>query len=163
MNDFKCSNKSDYRPPVLDSDTAFERKVAGYMRRFTRFLHVFFSLALVITVLMTLGIFFSEIYHVVITDSNLANGMIHALGTLLILWTLSELLNSEIRHLQGEKIRVTIFIEVAIAALVRKLLILTTEGVNITQGGLYLASLLVLGIVYFLLTARRIKNSDMEN
>lgn len=136
-------------------DNSFEYRVAYYIKRFTRFLHVFFGLALIITVLITLAIFFSEIISVFTTGTNLANSMVHALGTLLILWTLSELLQSEIRHLRGEKIQVTIFIEVAIAALVRKLLILTTEGINVTQGGLYLASLLILGIVHYLLTVRR--------
>lgn len=136
-------------------DNSFEYKVANYIKRFTRFLHVFFGLALVITVLMTLVIFFTEILKIFTQEIDLATGMIHAVGTLLILWTLSELLQSEIRNLRGEEIRVTIFIEVAIAALVRKILILSTEGINITQSTVYLASLLVLGVVYFLLTARK--------
>ncbi len=64
------------------------------------------------------------------------------------------LLNSEIRHLHGEQIKVTIFIEVAIAAMVRKLLILSSEGISLQEGSMYLASLLVLGIVYWFLQPR---------
>ena len=70
------------------------------------------------------------------------------------MWTLSELIQSEIRHLQGERIKVTIFIEVAIAAMVRKLLINATEGITLEAGSIYLASLLVLGVVYWFLTPR---------
>ncbi len=134
-------------------DNSFECLVAGYMKRFTRFLHVFFCIALAITVIATLFIFFSDIYRIFATG-NIATGTIHALGALLILWTLSELIQSEIRHLQGERIKVTIFIEVAIAAMVRKLLINATEGITLEAGSIYLASLLVLGIVYWLLTPR---------
>lgn len=155
MNNTDPAGRNNSEKTFLDN--SFEYRVANYIKRFTRFLHVFFGLALVITVLMTLVIFFSEILKIFTAETDLSSGMIHAVGTLLILWTLSELLQSEIRNLRGEEIRVTIFIEVAIAALVRKLLILSTEGVNITQSTVYLGSLLVLGVVYFLLTARRSK------
>lgn len=131
----------------------FERKIANQMKRFTHLLHLFFCLALIITVLMTLVIFFTDFYSI-FTTGNVSTGTIHALGALLILWTLSELLNSEIRHLKGEPIRVTLFIEVAIAAMVRKLLILSSEGISLQDGSMYLASLLVLGLVYWLLQPR---------
>lgn len=131
----------------------FERKIAYQMKRFTNFLHLFFCLALIITVLMTLVICFTDFYSI-FTTGNVSTGTIHALGALLILWTLSELLNSEIRHLKGEPIRVTLFIEVAIAAMVRKLLILSSEGISLQDGSMYLASLLVLGLVYWLLQPR---------
>jgi uncharacterized membrane protein (DUF373 family) len=136
---------------------SFECKVANQMKRFTRFLHVFFCLALMITVLLTMGIFFSDIVKMVKTG-DIADGTIHALGALLVLWTLAELLGAEIRHLRGESIKVTIFIEVAIAAMVRKLLILSTEGISLQEGSLYLASLLVLGIVYWFLQPRVMKS-----
>lgn len=135
-------------------DNQFECTIADYMRRFTRLLHVFFSLALVITVIMSLIVFFNDVA-AAFTSGYFNTATIHALGSLLILWTLSELLHSEIRHLRGEKIQVTIFIEVAVAALVRKLLILTTEGAALIDSALYLASLLVLGIVYWLLQPRQ--------
>lgn len=136
-----------------EGNSSFECKIADQMKRFTRFLHLFFCLALIITVLMTLVIFFTDFYSI-FTTGNVSTGTIHALGALLILWTLSELLNSEIRHLRGEPIRVTLFIEVAIAAMVRKLLIHSSEGISLQDGSMYLASLLVLGLVYWLLQPR---------
>lgn len=135
-------------------DNRFECIIANYMKKFLRLLHVVFGFALVITVVMTLVIFATDIYHI-FTKNNLANGTIHALGTLLILWTLAELLSSEIRHLRGEKIKVTIFIEVAIAAFVRKLLITSTEGISLQDASVYIISLLILGIVYWLLQSRQ--------
>ncbi len=131
--------------------------VAHYMKRFTILLHLFFCIALVITVIMSLYIFFSEVFHV-FTSGYIARGTIQSLGSLLILWTLSELLNSEIRHLQGEKVKATIFIEVAIAAIVRKLLILSSEGLTLQDGSIFLASLLVLGAVHWFLQTRPNEN-----
>jgi uncharacterized membrane protein (DUF373 family) len=131
----------------------FECTVADYLRRFTRLLHVFFSIALATTVVMSLVVFFNDVANAFISG-NLGSATVHALGSLLILWTLSELLHSEIRHLRGEKIKVTIFIEVAVAALVRKLLVISTEGATLIDSSTYLASLLVLGIVYWLLQTR---------
>jgi uncharacterized membrane protein (DUF373 family) len=131
-------------------DNQFECTVADYLRRFTRLLHVFFSIALATTVVMSLVVFFNDVANAYVSG-NIGSATVHALGSLLILWTLSELLHSEIRHLRGEKIKVTIFIEVAVAALVRKLLVISTEGASLTDSSTYLASLLVLGIVYWLL------------
>lgn len=142
-----------YKCQRIDDDR-FEMKIAYYLKRFMRLLHVVFGIALVITVFMTLFIFMTDIYHIFDTG-NLTTGTIHALGSLLILWTLSELLNSEIRYLRGEKIQVTVFIEVAIAAFVRKLLIVSTEGISLQDGSIYIVSLLILGIVYWLLQNRQ--------
>ena len=140
---------------ALKCDSSFECKIATIMLHFTRLLNVFFCICLSITVIMTLIIFFTDIYNIIISG-NFATGTIHALGALLILWTLSELLSSEIRHLHGEPIKVSLFVEVAIAALVRKLLIFSTEGISLQEGSIYLASLLVLGIVFRLIQPRKI-------
>jgi uncharacterized membrane protein (DUF373 family) len=147
----KCNRLNQNTPTASEScNNQFECNVADILKRFTRLLHVFFSLALVITVIMSLMVFFHDVSTAYIAG-NLTTATIHALGSLLILWTLSELLHSEIRHLRGEKIKVTIFVEVAIAALVRKLLIISTEGATLMDSALYLASLLTLGLVYWLL------------
>ena len=128
---------------------SFECSVAKYINRFIRVLNVVFSIALMITVILTLIIFASDIYTIYLTG-NLSTGTIHALGALLVLWTLSELLHSEVRHLMGERIQVSIFIEVAIAAFVRKLLVVSTEGVSLSDASIYLVSLVVLGFVYWI-------------
>lgn len=133
-----------------ENSNNFELFIAKYINHFIRTLHVMFSMALIITVVLTLIIFAADIYQIFLSG-NLATGTIHALGSLLVLWTLSELLHSEVRSLMGERIQVSIFIEVAIAAFVRKLLVISTEGVPLMDASIYLVSLLVLGIVYWIL------------
>ena len=133
-----------------ENKNIFEAMIARYVNQFIRIMHVVFSLALVITVALTMFVFAQDIYHIFVSG-NLVEGTVHALGSLLVLWTLSELLHSESRALIGERIQVTVFIEVAIAAFVRKLLVASTEGVTLEGAAVYLVSLLVLSIVYGIL------------
>lgn len=148
------SKETERETSICQTDgNRVECLVANYMKRFTLLLHMFFCLALVITVVIALYTFFFEISHIFM-GGDLGKVGIQSLGSLLILWTLTELLNSEIRHLRGEDIKTTIFIEVAIAAIVRKLLILSSEGLTLEDGSIFLATLLVLGMVHWFLQTR---------
>jgi uncharacterized membrane protein (DUF373 family)/truncated hemoglobin YjbI len=86
-------------------------------------------------------------------------GVIRALGSLLILWMFIELLHTEIEHLQGGKFHVRIFIEVALVAFIRKLFVASFKSQDPVSFGLLLVSLLVLGVVYFMV-AKIEKNRD---
>jgi uncharacterized membrane protein (DUF373 family) len=135
-------------------DSVMERKkeevILRNMMRFNRGLHLLMGIALIITSIMVVGLFFHDVYSA-FTSRTFGSGMVHALGSLLILWTLSELLDAEITYLKGGFFKVGIFIEVSIAAVIRKILILSTEGLAINEGALYLVALLILGIVHWLL------------
>ena len=78
-------------------------------------------------------------------------GVIKALGSLLILWMMIELLHTEINHLRGGKFHVRIFVELALVAFIRKLFVASFKSQDPVSFGLLLAGLLVLGIVYFLI------------
>lgn len=78
-------------------------------------------------------------------------GIIKALGSLLVLWMLIELLHTEIDHLRGGKFHVRIFIELALVAFIRKLFVASFKTQDPVSFGLLLAGLLVLGITYFLI------------
>ncbi len=152
----------NFNKTQLEASNQFEISIAKYINHFIRALHVLFSIALMITVILTLVIFSTDIYQIFF-NGNLATGTIHALGSLLVLWTLSELLHSEVRSLMGERIQVSIFIEVAIAAFVRKLLVISTEGVPLMDASVYLVSLLVLGIVYWILHTQNYNKKDLKS
>lgn len=80
------------------------------------------------------------------------NGIIKALGSLLILWMMIELLHTEIDHLRGGKFHVRIFVELAMVAFIRKLFVASFEYKDPITFALLLVSLLVLGIIYFFVT-----------
>jgi uncharacterized membrane protein (DUF373 family) len=138
----------------IEKKSILEQKRDGIilrqMMQFNRGLHLLMGVALIITSIMVIGLFFHDVYSA-FTSRTFGSGMVHALGSLLILWTISELLDAEITYLKGGFFKVGIFIEVSIAAVIRKILILSTEGLSINEGALYLSALLILGIVHWLL------------
>jgi len=77
-------------------------------------------------------------------------GVIKALGSLLLLWMMIELLHTEIEHLQGGKFQVRIFVEIALVAFIRKLFVASFKYDETIAFVLMLSGLLVLGIVYYI-------------
>ncbi|MGO0122067.1 phosphate-starvation-inducible PsiE family protein [Desulfothermobacter acidiphilus] len=123
-------------------------------RLFNRFLHLFLGVSLVLVAGLTFWIFFRDIYYALVNPDQLIYGLLHALGTLLILWTISELIATEIRCLGGERVQVAVFVDVAIAATLRKLLIGDIENSSVEAKLVNLAALVVLGIVRWALTCQ---------
>ena len=80
---------------------------------------------------------------------------------LLIIWVMIELMRAEINYLKGEPFHMEIFISVALVASIRELLIATLAEKPVSILGVILASILVLGVVYFLIskTSPRTQNN----
>jgi len=122
------------------------------MRFYNRLLHVFLGLSLIVASLLALWIFARDVYGAVFAQHSILDGFLHALGMLLILWTVSELISTEVRYLSGQKVQVAVFVDVAIAALLRKLLIGDIEGLSMEVRLVNLAGLVALGILRWALT-----------
>lgn len=114
--------------------------------------HIVISSALVIATLMFIWLFVEDVYTAV-ASHNLAHGFLHALGTLMILWTVSALVVAEARYLRGQPLSVEVFIEVALVVAVRKLITLPVqepppEGLTVAAWtGAVLALALAYGVV----------------
>lgn len=128
-----------------------EYTVIEFARRFAFGLDLFLLVVLILTSLFVLGFVCYEIYNITTGTISTETGILKILGTLLIIWAIGELLNAEIHHLKGGKFAVTAFLTLAIAAVIRKILIatLSTEKIAdiLTLGGI----VLTLGIVYWLI------------
>ncbi|HET6516523.1 MAG TPA: protoglobin domain-containing protein [Thermodesulfovibrionales bacterium] len=107
-------------------------------------------LALIGLTLGVVGLFFSDVYRLI--TGNLEHGIITALGSLLILWVMVELMNTEIAHLKGGKFYISVFIGVALVAFIREALILTLKNETHEIHYYYIALILVLGVVFWLVT-----------
>ena len=79
-------------------------------------------------------------------------GVIKALGSLLILWMMIELLQAEIEHLKGGRFHLKIFIELAIVALIRKLFVAALDKSDPVGFGLISGGLFTLGLLLYLAT-----------
>jgi uncharacterized membrane protein (DUF373 family) len=127
-------------------------KAEQYLVRFAeRLLHgfnLFLTIGLLVLALGVLFLLGHDIFKAV--TGNLEYGVIRALGSLLVLWMMIELLNTEIKHLQGGKFHVRIFVELALVAFIRKIFVASFESKDPISFMLLLGGLLVLGIVYFI-------------
>ena len=113
------------------------------------FAHIIIGLALATSVVMFTWLFFVDVQKAAYAH-NLVHGFIHALGTLMLLWSISALISAEIRYLLGSKLFVETFIEVVLVLFLRKLIVLpvqdaspTFEEISIWVGGAF-----VMGLIY---------------
>jgi len=91
--------------------------------------HIIISIALVTATLLVAAFLFDEIYSA-IRIHTLIKGFLHALGMLLLLWTMVELISTEIRYLRGGNIDVAVFVEVALIVIVREIILLPVEDAH---------------------------------
>ncbi|MHB1605089.1 MAG: phosphate-starvation-inducible PsiE family protein [Leptospirales bacterium] len=141
-------NPSDKTQPL-----PFGTRLTRLINRFNQGLHLFLLAAFMLAAILIAALFIVDIAKA-LTTRTLISGFLHALGSLLILWTVSELINAEIAVLRGRKFGISVFIDVALAATLRKILI---SGVNIEKVDMKLLSitlttLLVLAIVRWLVS-----------
>ncbi len=129
----------------------FKRPLTALLRWTSDFAHIVISLALVAATLIIAVYFFHEVY-AAIKFHSLIKGFLHALGILLLLWTMVELISTEIRYLQGEGIDVAVFIEVALVVVVREIIMLPVEEEQLewVDIGMWTGGAALLGLTYLL-------------
>jgi hypothetical protein len=114
--------------------------------------HIVIGLALATSVIMFTWLFFLDVRDAAYAH-NLVHGFLHALGTLMLLWSISALISAEIRYLNGSKLLVETFVEVVLVLFLRKLIVMpvqdatpTIEEISIWVGGAF-----VLGLIYIMI------------
>ncbi|EEP60617.1 protoglobin domain-containing protein [Sulfurihydrogenibium yellowstonense] len=139
----------------------YTRILFVFAKRFSEIIDFVILGALVIVALFVFVLFGYDIYKILFNIIPFEEGIIILLGTLLILWAVGELMNEEIKHFKGGGFAITIFVSIALAAMIRKLLIasLSESGEKkVIELVAYSFVILVLGIVYWLIK----KNKQQE-
>lgn len=113
------------------------------------FAHIIIGLALAISILMFTWLFFLDVKEAAYAH-NLVHGFLHALGTLMLLWSISALISAEIRYLKGHKLLVETFIEVVLVMFLRKLIVIPVQESSPTyqEIGIWLGGAFVIGLTY---------------
>jgi len=99
---------------------------------------------------MVIGLFIYDIMHIL--DGNLEQGILGTLGSLLMLWVVIELMDTEIKHLKGGKFAIKVFISVALVAMIRKILVTSLRHDAVEAQVSLVAAVAVLGVVYWLIS-----------
>ncbi|MGM0428009.1 MAG: protoglobin domain-containing protein [Thermodesulfobacteriota bacterium] len=102
------------------------------------------AMAVGVTVLLATDIFYA-------LTTSLEKGVIKALGSLLILWMMIELLHTQVEQIRGGKFHVRIFVDLALVAFIRKVFVASIDEKDAISFGLLLGGLLILGVIYFLI------------
>ncbi len=120
----------------------------SFSERFSQTMNLILVLALIGLTLGVIGLFVSDVQQLLSGD--LESGIITALGSLLILWVVIELMDTEIAHLRGGKFQISVFIGVALVTTIRETMIATLKHEKPETVYYLVASVLVIGLVYWL-------------
>jgi hypothetical protein len=114
--------------------------------------HIIIGMALAISVIMFTWLFFIDVKEAASTNT-LVHGFLRALGTLMLLWSISALISAEIRYLRGHKLLVETFVEVVLVMFLRKLIVLPVQDATPTyqEIGIWLDGAFTMSLVYILI------------
>jgi len=143
---------SSYREAELKKVFISQRVELWIVKWAERLMHGLNLVLMLGLVAMALGVTLllgSDIYYALTVK--LEQGVIKALGSLLILWMMIELLHTQVQQLKGGKFHVRIFVDLAMVAFIRKVFVATIDKKDAVSFALLLAGLLILGVIYFLI------------
>lgn len=142
---------SSYREAELKKVFLSYRVESVMIQWSERLIHGLNLVLMIGLVAMTVGVAVllgSDVYYALTTD--LQNGIIKALGSLLILWIMIELLHTQVDILRGGKFHVLIFLQLALVAFIRKLFVASVDGNDPVSFSLLIGATLILGIIFYL-------------
>ena len=127
-----------------------EGKLINFAKRFSYGLNLVLLMGLVILGLTVLGLFAFDLTHLFTGD--IEKGLLASLGSLLMLWVVIELVDTEVDHLKGSKFSIKIFVSVAMVAIIRKILISSLKSDEVNAQMFLLVALAVLGAIFWIIS-----------
>lgn len=102
---------------------------------------------------LTVGVgwlFIRDVIH--IFSGDVERGIISALGSMLLLWLMIELMSTEIAHLKGGKFHISVFVGVALVTMIRETMIATLRHDRPESIYYLVAAIFVVGFVYWIVS-----------
>ena len=120
----------------------------SFSERFSQATNFVLVFALIGLTLGVIWLFLRDVMSIFYGD--MVQGIISSLGSMLLLWLMIELMNTEISHLKGGKFRISIFIGVALVTVIRETMIATLRHEKPESVYYLIAAILVIGFVYWI-------------
>lgn len=131
-----------------------------FSEKFSAAMNMILVILLIFLTLGVVAIFFYDV--AMILSKGISHSFISALGSLLILWVMVEMVETEIDHLKGGKFKISVFIGVSLVSVIRDLMVANLD-LKVMEKSYYLAGLtLVLGVVYWLIKRTEERGSSEE-
>jgi uncharacterized membrane protein (DUF373 family) len=121
-----------------------------FAQRFTFGLNILLVLGLLGLSLGAVALIVQDVLQII--GGHLDRGLVGAMGSVLVLWVVIELLDMEIDRLRGGAFKLHLFVGVALVAFIRKVLVASLGHQDLWLEGLYLAGILVCGLIYWLVS-----------
>lgn len=135
-----------------------EKNILISLKRFNSYINYFLAGALAIVAFFAVGLFVYDIYLLFFSQIGIETGIITVLGSLLVLWATIELIHEEINHLQGKGFAIGAFIMLAMAALIRKVLIYSLSTEKGSELLIIAVVIVGLAIAYWLVGSKKSEN-----
>lgn len=149
---------SSYREEELSkflSLSQIEKNILIGLKKFNSYINYFLAAALALVAFFAVGLFAYDVYLLFFSDKGIEKGILTVLGSLLVLWAAIELIHEEINHLQGKGFAIGAFIMLALAALIRKVLIYSLSTEKSDELLIIAAVIVGLSVSYWLVTQRK--------
>lgn len=122
----------------------------NFSERFSQTTNLLLIVALIGLTLGVVWLFVQDVLHLFAGD--VERGIISALGSMLLLWLMIELMNTEIAHLKGGKFHISVFVGVALVTMIRETMIATLKHERPESIYYLIAAILVIGFVFWIVT-----------
>jgi uncharacterized membrane protein (DUF373 family) len=122
----------------------------NFSERFSQTTNLLLVVALIGLTLGVVWLFVQDVMHLMSGD--VERGIISALGSMLLLWLMIELMNTEISHLKGGKFHISVFVGVALVTMIRETMIATLKHERPESIYYLIAAILVIGFVFWIVT-----------
>jgi uncharacterized membrane protein (DUF373 family) len=129
----------------------------NFSERFSQTTNLLLVLALIGLTLGVVWLFVQDVMQLLSGD--VERGIISALGSMLLLWLMIELMNTEISHLKGGKFHISVFVGVALVTMIRETMIATLKHEKPESIYYLIAAILVIGFVYWIVTRAEDKSA----
>jgi uncharacterized membrane protein (DUF373 family) len=137
-----------------------EKTILSSLKKFNSFVNFFLAGALALVAFFAIGLFVYDVYLLVSGSINIEKGILTVLGSLLVLWAAIELIHEEIKHLQGEGFAIGAFIMLAIAALIRKVLIYSLSADKSDELLIIGAVIVGLSVSYWIVGIKKVGHTN---
>ncbi len=124
--------------------------LVNFSERFAQTTNLLLVVALIGLTLGVVWLFAQDVLNLL--QGDVERGIISALGSMLLLWLMIELMNTEISHLKGGKFHISVFVGVALVTMIRETMIATLKHERPESIYYLIAAILVIGFVFWIVT-----------
>lgn len=124
--------------------------LVSFAERFAQTTNLILVFALIGLTVGVVWLFLQDVQNIL--AGGIERGIISALGSMLLLWLMIELMNTEISHLKGGKFHISVFVGVALVTMIRETMIATLKHEKPEAIYYLIAAILVIGFVYWIVS-----------